>query len=224
MILGVPTLHRYDLLDALISSAEHGSSRPTMYIIVDNGGGYSVERLRLRVSKDVPAILISPGKNLGVSASWNKIWDTSGSEPLVISNDDVVLGEKTIESFEVALKELPFVTSEAVGFALFGVTKECRDVVGSFDEAFWPAYFEDIDYHRRIMLSGIRNGSVPAPRFHGVSSTRDSLPPSEAKYIHDGFLKNRDYYARKWGGPQGSETFVTPFGGNDGSSSAASIL
>lgn len=211
MILGVPTLCRYDLLDELLRSAERGHVRPSRYIIIDNGGRYPLERAVDVVRS--PVERVNPYKNSGVSASWNRIMEMAGDEPVVIANDDVILSDDSIRDFEEATKELPFVAAETVGYALFAVTKECRETVGWFDENFWPAYYEDIDYNRRLMLSGMRNGAVPRPVFHGVASTRNALPPSEAAIIHDGFRSNEAYYARKWGGERGAERFTTPFNG-----------
>lgn len=96
-------------------------------------------------------------------------------------------------------------------FACFMMTEKCWEEVGEFDENFFPAYFEDNDYHRRILLKGLTAKTVPqAPYFHYGSSTQktsDGVPS-------DKFLLNQQYYVKKWGGLPGAETFQSPHNNN----------
>lgn len=98
------------------------------------------------------------------------------------------------------------------------------DKLGYADVNFWPGgYFEDNDYCRRALLSGIRACGLPrAAYFHFWSRT-----------IHQGsgsttarqFDANRRFYEAKWGGPVNAEQFDRPFNGHafllDGSVDAA---
>ncbi len=97
-------------------------------------------------------------------------------------------------------------------FSCFMIKPETFAKVGSFDENFKPAYFEDNDYHYRIKLCGFEAiSSSWAPFYHYGSLTQNydqnspTVPPEQ-------FLKNQDYFNRKWGalGP-GMETFQRPF-------------
>jgi GT2 family glycosyltransferase len=110
--LGVPTLCRYDLLQRLLDSAEAGHVRPSGYVIVDNGGE---ARARLRLPGTVE--LIEPGRNLGVAASWNVLLEATGSEAIVISNDDVALGPDAFSKIQEAARQEPLVT--AIDWSLF---------------------------------------------------------------------------------------------------------
>lgn len=93
-------------------------------------------------------------------------------------------------------------------FACFMITKHCYQTVGKFDEKFFPAYFEDNDYHRRIILSGLNARMVTtAPFFHYGSRTQTT----GSVVSHDQFDINKAYYKRKWGGVPGAEIFATPF-------------
>lgn len=82
--------------------------------------------------------------------------------------------------------------------------KEVFDKVGYTDVNFYPAYFIDNDYARRIVLSGIKGCSLTNARFfHFWSRTiHQGSGGSTSKH----FQRNEDYYKRKWGGVVGKET------------------
>lgn len=214
MLLGVPTLCRSDLLDELIRSAEIGVVKPSGYLIVDNGGGYPASRAR-EVIGDSRAVVsrIRRGRNLGVATSWNLIIEEAAGEPVVIANDDVRLGPMTFDALKFGIESSGYLFVASLGFALFAIRRECVDRIGWFDERFHPAYFEDIDYHRRITLAGVPTCGVAEPDHHGGSSTLRALEPDERRKIDEGFLRNREYYRRKWGDYQGRERFLAPFDG-----------
>jgi GT2 family glycosyltransferase len=93
-------------------------------------------------------------------------------------------------------------------FACFMITKRCWKEVGRFDEKFFPAYFEDNDYHRRILMAGMQARIVPqAPYYHYGSKTQHSGQGAD----HSQFQINQGYYKRKWGGLPGAEVYATPF-------------
>ena len=214
MILGIPTLVCYDRLTALIESAERGSVRPEKYVIVDNGRGLQSYWTYERPRKGPPVVnmeIAVPAENLGVARSWNWLLRHAGNDSIVISNDDILLGEHTLRDFERTLPEHAFVASE--GFSLFGMTPACREKVGWFDENFYPAYFEDCDYHYRMHLAGLPGFGIDRPASHARSSTLATAPPLERQKIDHGFMKNREYYRQKWGGFQGEEKFTVPFDG-----------
>lgn len=80
-----------------------------------------------------------------------------------------------------------------------------------FDDAFTPAYCEDIDLHRRLMLAGegSRIFSVNLPFLHRRSSTRAEMTPEQQAALDRQISAgSRTYYARVWGGPVNHETFL----------------
>jgi hypothetical protein len=95
--------------------------------------------------------------------------------------------------------------------ACFALGRGAVEKIGYFDENFWPAYFEDFDYHYRLGLAG-----VPLLR-----DKRALLQHQRSATIrHDRFLsllhperlrRCEAYYIRKWGGRPDHETFVSPF-------------
>jgi GT2 family glycosyltransferase len=69
--------------------------------------------------------------------------------------------------------------------------------VGKFDERFWPAYFEDDDYHRRAIQLGVGLGirTCLAPFRHYRSTTINRYPD-----LRQHFDRNRLYFIAKHGG------------------------
>jgi cephalosporin hydroxylase len=96
-----------------------------------------------------------------------------------------------------------------IGWHLVAFPRWHLDQVGSFDENFYPAYWEDNDYGYRGQVLGIDQawpkaeidahwiGNARAARFAGIKVDSARL---------------RDYYCRKHGGPSGLETYERPFG------------
>jgi GT2 family glycosyltransferase len=96
-------------------------------------------------------------------------------------------------------------------FACFMVRPTIASRVGFFDENFYPAYFEDNDYHYRISLAGLNAfNDVSSPFYHYGSQTQNAnadipvVPPFA-------FELNRTYYIGKWGGAPGEEIFTHPY-------------
>lgn len=105
--------------------------------------------------------------------------------------------------------------SEGPNFSAYMINRRCWEEVGKFDEGFFPAYFEDNDYHYRIKLAGLKAIVYPpALFFHYGSRTQNEsgdipLVPGSL------FEKNRSYFIRKWGGVPGNEAFTHPYNDED---------
>lgn len=90
------------------------------------------------------------------------------------------------------------------------ISRKCVEKVGYFDENFYPAYYEDTDYYRRMCLAGLEVSgdqpviSIPAETMRQANSLEGGLKLN--------FRQLAEYYAHKWGGYPGEETFETPFG------------
>lgn len=100
--------------------------------------------------------------------------------------------------------------SENPDFACFMVRNNFIEDFGQFDENFNPAYFEDNDTHRRILLSEKKAYNVSnAAFYHYGSRTQNGAEAPICKPQQ--FEVNRSYYVSKWGGPPGEETFEFPY-------------
>ena len=84
-------------------------------------------------------------------------------------------------------------------------------VIGPFDQIFFPAYFEDNDYSRRLTRfprAGTvykRDGRL-TPRLH-----RKSMSILKDRKLNANFGTNATKYIAKWGGLPGHETFADPY-------------
>ena len=225
--LGIPTLCRYDLLEDLIRSAESGSLQPSKYIIIDNGGRLDADRLKrcfTGPSRAVNLEIVMPGTNMGVAASWNSIIDRTRPDPVVISNDDVVFGHDTFATMTKALMD-GHLFVEADGWALFGQSPELVDRIGYYDENFWPAYYEDVDYDLRMARAGVEVSLLPerARARHSGWATLRELEARGERWLTELREKNHQYFLAKWGGESrnprwngnpGIFQFEKPFNGN----------
>jgi glycosyltransferase involved in cell wall biosynthesis len=213
VLLGVPTLNRYELLAHLLDSAERGSMRPSGYVIVDNGGTLPTPTL--------PNVeVIRPERNVGVAASWNRILERANGESVIIANDDVTLGHDTFRLLVQALDSGAIFVECGLGWALFGQSAECTRRVGPYDEKFYPAYYEDNDYAFRMRHAGIERTSLRSDAQHVRSATLAKagsvaeLDPSHS----------RAYYLSKWGGLPGQERYSQPFGNTPKSTRSITVV
>jgi len=162
----------------------------------------------------------------------------NGCSHIAILNDDIILGPYALDAmywFLLSRPEPSLVSGCRVGsfdetnsgyvgeggenfeatesgpqFSCFMITPELYRTVGSFDENFVPAYFEDNDYHYRTKLLDVNvyhlgdapyitEESVTHKMTHGTLATPNK------------FNGNRAYYVKKWGGVPGIEKFDHPY-------------
>lgn len=173
-----------------------------------------------------PIVIPNWVDNIGVSKGWNdglRLAIDMGSEYAVVSNDDVILQRGTIHKIVMGLNDFDLVSAmntrdgvtyegydEHPDFSCFAVKPEqFVEKFGWFDENFSPAYFEDNDMARRIIVAGgTYRRDLSAGMFHRGSITQNMDGPVVTSPM---FERNRYYYVRKWGGWPGSETFTSPF-------------
>lgn len=217
----IPVLNQFELaLDALVSISTRHTFRP-----------YIIPNWRIANS-------VSASWNLGIENALND----GCEYVLVINDDIVLSPwtiDKQIEALEDEDNEKLILTTgwstgipsgnawdmtsypeppkhnawiSGADFACFLITKFCFSTIGKFDENFRPAYFEDNDYHRRILLAGYEARIITqAPFFHYGSKTQQKGGVVSA----EAFDLCKAYYVRKWHGMPGAETFATPFGNPD---------
>ena len=106
-------------------------------------------------------------------------------------------------------KDVP--ESEHPDFSAFAISKECWDKIGTFDDNFKPAYFEDNDYHHRIQLANAKAVCVPTAMFYHFGSRTQNEATNAPICSSPQFERNREYYQHKWGGVPGQETYLKPF-------------
>ena len=132
-------------------------------------------------------------------------------QTLLVTGTDISGRISSSKEIEGLLPPVELVKTEAPEFSCFLIKKETIDKVGYFDEQFYPAYFEDNDYHYRIKIAGFKAYKInQALYFHYGSRTIKEEENIRTK-ANLGYLPNKDYYSRKWGGEPGKEKYKTPF-------------
>jgi GT2 family glycosyltransferase len=161
----VPTLTRHDLLDRMLRSVD---SRIGHLVVIDNSG-------RGIVGGDGPwermTVLPMP-TNLGVAASWNLAIRLAHREPWVlICSDDMWWPVNALHEFAGQSSEDSLVVSATwPHWCAFSIGMRVVQKVGLFDEGYFPAYFEDTEYERRLRRAGVERRMGPAVH-HSNAST-----------------------------------------------------
>ena len=164
-MLVVPTLTRHDLLDRMLRSVDHPVGH---LVVIDNsgrgivGGSGPWERM---------TVLPMPS-NLGVAASWNLAIKMAHREPYVlICSDDMWWPEGALgEMARMSGEDRVVVSSTWPHWCAFSIGMEAVSRVGLFDEGYYPAYFEDTEFERRMGRKGVERTMGPVVH-HDNSST-----------------------------------------------------
>jgi GT2 family glycosyltransferase len=223
IMLAVPTLNRLDRLTEMLASVAASTRLPDRVLIVNNGHQVT-DQLCEEWSRSFELDVFTPQHNLGVAGSVNFAWrNTPDGWFWCHCNDDAELDPKCLGLMAEAAEENPdaFIVpehGEGSAFTLFIASSAMRDKVGYFDEAFFPAYYEDVDLGRRMILSGIKRVIVKGAAYvHHTSSTLKAYTPEQERKHHDQFRANCQRYIEKWGGEADkSEKFTVPYNGARG--------
>ena len=217
--LVIPTINRLDLL----VNASHilASQAGSFYklVIIDNGRqpGFLEHVASLGCPNILP--VVNP-RNAGVGPSWNQGIDlVPDTDWYLILNDDIEVGADQIRLIREYLEEPASPALDKylvwnVGFCLFCISRLAIDDLKSrdgfvFDPQFYPAYFEDNDIVRRVMLLGkeLRTGAecfIP-------SLFRNSQTLAKNPSLNQNFGSNQQKYIAKWGGLPAHERFTRPY-------------
>jgi len=162
----VPVLNRYDLLDRMLASIDYPVYE---LLIVDNGG--ELDRIRDNENLINVNILNMPS-NLGVAASWNLgIKLLPHHDRWFFASNDMFYMPGALEKLSEARRQDITLSDMFPFWHTFALGEEVVRRVGLFDEALYPAYFEDNDYERRAKHLGVDIRSVSIPTGHDNSST-----------------------------------------------------
>ena len=224
MLPTIKTKHPYKLI--LI---DNGSTDGTWKFFVKQQKNYNVFAARF-----IDNYGVSAAWNYGI----RKAIDTYNSQYFFIPNNDVLLHPETIDVLIDTLAFPDVVLSTATNisgrvaspedvlglkrpskkklkpapdFSCFMLSKEAIDKVGYFDERFFPAYFEDNDYHYRIKLAGLKASKTNQSLYFHYGSRTIKNNEEVRNKSNLGYIANRNYYKEKWGGRPGKERFIKPF-------------
>lgn len=198
-VLAAPTLYRTDLLTRMVASID---TEVETLLVIDNGG---------RVPAEFPAHVVHLPHNLGVGAAWNLIFKLTPRAPYwLICNDDIAFNPGELANVEAAMEDPSPKIGMLLGFAAFAINQAALELTGFFDENFHPAYCEDNDMSWRAKQAGVPLVEIEGSPIHEGSAT---IRGHDIYMSQNGrtFSPNLVYYAEKWGGRPGQETYTTPF-------------
>ena len=208
--IGVPVLYNFEGFTKLVESVQGSNAS---FYVKDNWN-----------------------ENVGVAVAWNEFIDRAIEDDvdlLFICNDDLTFKKNAVQETVEAWKNRPndcvillsapldvekeFIPGGSAFCAFAFNPKEALDKIGYFDaDNFYPAYFEDSDYLRRIELSEYRQYHHGAFRvFHEGSVTQFWNGGDDRTVSHEQFRANQNRYIMKWGGLPNDELYTKPFIKND---------
>lgn len=167
------------------------------------------------------------GQNRGIARSWNEgvlNAHRKGAQVVVVLNDDIYAGGDDLDALAAAAMENPDAgiiqcemyhngpkpTTSGFGFTV--IQHRAVAITGMFDQNFFPAYYEDVDYAHRLSRSGLRTHLVTGTNVrHAGSANLKENAALKAQTHAVTFPRNRAYYIRKWGGDIDAEKYRQPF-------------
>ena len=192
-VLIIPVLTRADLLYRMLETIDHPVER---LIVVDNGDCVSGFELAEKAKPHCTWVThLRMPSNLGVPASWNiGIKSTPHAPFWMVSNFDVTFPPGSLAGFANDSKANTVLLAQAgPPWCCFTIGEQVIAKVGLFDEAFYPAYWEDIDYEQRCKIEGIKVVESTIPVHHENSSTINNM----AHRNNETYPVNEAYYRDK---------------------------
>jgi GT2 family glycosyltransferase len=139
-----------------------------------------------------------------VAASWNTGLlrvDRGEYEYVIIPNDDIEFKKDSIDllvDYADQHSEAGMVFSN-FGWSCFLMTKYCIDNVGYFDENFYGAYLEDVDYFHRKEMAGVKHETIYETDLNHKGSATIGSDTIFATLNDISHGANFDYMKIKWG-------------------------
>lgn len=205
----IPFVNRPDLLDKAVASVR---TFPSAYPLIINNSG---EPLGILADKYNPPVPLTASQSLNLM---QYLASGAGVPFYFFLHNDAEAGAGTVEALYTLAREktergdkwgVIFTNYDAL--AAYNTAAFADPAVGPWDQNL-PQYYTDNCMYRRLRLAGYEMVSSELPVHHVGSRTLHSDPIRE-RVNRITFPIYGQYYAQKWGGPPGSETFDKPWGG-----------
>jgi len=205
-VVGIPTINRADLLNEALK--KYAKCWPTLKVYILDNGNQDIK------TQNENQIVFQSEENIGVAASWNFLAEKAfadGYLRVLVLNDDIELDrdEKEIHLALNKYSDHEIIIQQGT-WCSFMLPKVVYDLIGPFDEDFFPAYFEDNDYEYRVKrnkYTDIKKEPILNPTLY-----RNSMTIKKDRKLNANFANNRSRYITKWGGEPEKEKFKTAFG------------
>ena len=220
----VPLFNQLAYTRQCVESLRCHSMENTEVLLIDNGSSDGTgEYLDTCTGLNV----IRNQVNLGCAGAWNQGVRETGSQWVVILNNDVIVSSGWLSGLlEAAAREGLDVVSPGIregahnydiesyarayvermhnvvrhGVAdgiCFMVHRRVFDAIGVFDENFRIGQFEDTDFFRRAALAGFRLGTVGSSFIHHFGSVTQKAL-GQGRTEKPYVTENRAYFREKW--------------------------
>lgn len=191
-VLGFATISRFDLAERLLASIDYPVEH---LVIIDNSGKQSWQPKKPEMVKNLWLIQVPFG--LGLVGAWNLVIKSTPYAPYwLLVNDDAFFEPGSLEEIAngVDTEALNFVRiSPEWSCVAFG--EGCIEKVGLYDERFYPLYFDDNDFERRVRALGIPINRIDAGVGHNNSSSLAGFEEKNRK----SFAANQKLFEQKAG-------------------------
>lgn len=170
-VLGMATLSRFDLAERMLASIDYPVEH---LVIVNNSGKQNWEPPRVAHAKHQWHIEVPYG--LGLVGAWNLIIkSTPHAAGWLLVNDDAYFAPGSLAMIDEQRNDaaLNFLDIVPPWSAVY-VGEQVVLRAGIIDEAYYPLYFDDNDWQRRIENANVPIVSIPAKVMHDNSATLKS--------------------------------------------------
>lgn len=143
-------------------------------------------------------------ENRGVPASWNL-----AARRVVAEELDYLVIVSAAMRFTDGGRDLvaAFTDTTQAGFNTqhgwhcIAIHRRVFAAIGYFDENFFPAYYEDSDFIRRMELAGFHNPVTQPPAFAYLEVAAECVATAHAHKagVAVDFQRQRNYFIKKWG-------------------------
>lgn len=201
-VVGFATLTKFNLAERLLHSIDYPVEH---LVVVNNSGTKQWQPFKPETVQNLWHIEVPFG--LGLVGAWNLIIKSTPYAPYwVLVNDDAWFYPGSLEQIEnqVDSNALNFVHIEQTPWAAPIIGEGVVEKVGLYDEAFYPIYFDDNDYERRIRNAGIEVKQLDVRLGHEPMSTRQDFHAfnnvtwgrNEARYVKK--ISDADFSVHGW--------------------------
>jgi hypothetical protein len=198
--------------DDVIASWDH---RPHLVIV---NGAFDAWRAALLDEPGAPWWFCAD-TNIGVAASWNLAFrraERAGVGYVALVSQNLVLAggiSRLARLVDDHADRRGLLTDFAWRCIVLAV--DVWRKVGPFDVGFWPGYYEDSDYVRRLQLAAVHTPTDPIPKVGRdlLDASRDDVAVTLRSGLidPDAYARNGRRYLAKWGGPPFAERYGRPW-------------
>jgi predicted O-methyltransferase YrrM len=206
-LLGIPFVVGEDLLRRAVDSVE--PLWPSAVIVDNSDAGLDADAWPIPVVR--PPVPLSFSQTMNVLQQLGR--ERSCDAVMLLHSDAAPAADTparllaAIDQASVAGRPWGIAFTNYDAFAAYSAAMIAN--VGAWDVTL-PQYFADIDYYRRVRLAGWEILETGLPVLHEASSTI-RLDEERGRHNAATFPLYERYYAAKWGGGPGGETFDRPF-------------